>query len=167
MGGNGLQFHSRARWISLQVRVSTFALHLCQPLQLRHVRSSKTGFLGSPGSPVSSVKLGKWERIGEAVGRLVASPLVGRAYPAKSDKFGSHPLHKKDVAPGAGSEPFLAVQRSSIKTPLREQAGRLSVDVATTGKRLQRWVSLADSFFPFSFFKLRDGLSASSRARKK
>ena len=157
---------SRARLISIQVRVSTFAHHTCPSLRLRNVRSSETEFLGSRGSPVRSPKLGIWERLGEAVHELVASPLGGRSYWSKSDKIGGHPPHKKDVGSRVGYEPFLAVQSGSIKTPRRAQAGRVSGDVATIGKRLQQWVSLSRSFLFFPFLKLRAGSSASPRARK-
>ena len=157
---------SRARSISLTEHGSPFRPPPL-PLRflLRSMRRSKTFWASMGRSLVCSFIDGLSERLGEALRRLAVSPFAGRAYRLKSDNFGCHPQHKKDVEAGAGVEPFLTAERPTSKTPDRGEAERLSVDVTTTAHTLTDWASLSTPFSLFRFFNRR-WRSSASRTRE-
>tara|TARA_X000000950_G_scaffold225849_2_gene272511 strand:+ start:76312 stop:76851 length:540 start_codon:yes stop_codon:yes gene_type:complete len=115
------------------------------------MKRSETFEHACSGSPVFSCPLGKSEWIGKALRRLAVSPPADRAYRIKSEKIGSHPLHKKDVETGAGVDPFSTAERPTSKIPFHEEAGRLDFDVTTNRTCLFDWASPSSPFFFFRF----------------
>ena len=115
---------------------------------------------------MSSISEGISEWIGKALDHLGVSPLAGRAYGPKSDEFGSHPLHQKDVLARAGVDPFHTAQWPTSKTPIHVEAERLGIDVATMNAGQTNWVSLFSPFFFFPFFQTAFGVvGITARAR--